>query len=119
LPGTLQASEESDTTSRFGNVGAGGAAGPGGVGGSIAGGGVAGGSIAGGGSSGSDDKAGRRYRGPCSYGFSQTFEFTLYALAKSPAAPDWYLGISPEEIATWLNTKAKLLGKTSLKGIAP
>lgn len=126
LPGTLQASNETDTLSRYGNgggsFGAGGFAGGAVAGGNMGAGGNtgAGGNAGAGGSGSSDDaRAGRRYRGPCSYGFAQTFEFTLYALAKAPAAPSWYLGITPDEIASWLGTKATVLGKAQLKGIAP
>jgi phosphatidylethanolamine-binding protein (PEBP) family uncharacterized protein len=115
VPGAIQASNESETQTDW-------ATGSGGPGGSFSGpggGSAGGGGAPGGGSSGSDDKVGRRYRGPCSYGRPQTFEFTLFALGEGPPAPAWKLGITTDEIVAWLKTDANVLGMAVLNGISP
>jgi phosphatidylethanolamine-binding protein (PEBP) family uncharacterized protein len=91
VPGALQASNESDTLVR----------------------------TRAGGTSIDDLRAGRRYRGPCAYGFPQTFEFKLYALGAAPAAPAWRWGIDPSEIAQWLESEASVLGVAELAGVSP
>jgi phosphatidylethanolamine-binding protein (PEBP) family uncharacterized protein len=91
VPGALQASNENDTAVRGRS----------------------------GGNSIDDLRAGRRYRGPCTYGFPQTFEFKLYAVADAPAAPAWRWGIDPAEIVQWLESKASVLGVATLGGVTP
>lgn len=123
VPGAIQASNETEGY-------ASGAGAPGGWagGGNIAGGMVAGGFTGGpgggpggsfGGGSSDDAKSGRRYRGPCTYGFPQTFEFVLYALDGKPEPPAWRLGITPDEIVEWLTTEASVLGTARLPGVTP
>jgi phosphatidylethanolamine-binding protein (PEBP) family uncharacterized protein len=121
VPGAIQASNESETQADWASGGTFGGGNSGGPGGSFSGpGGITAGAggAPGGGSSG-DEKAGRRYRGPCSYGRPQTFEFTLFALGEGPAAPAWKLGITTDEIVAWLKSDANVLGKAVLNGVSP
>jgi phosphatidylethanolamine-binding protein (PEBP) family uncharacterized protein len=68
----------------------------------------------------SNANAGRRYHGPCSYGFPQTFEFVLYALGASPAYPsDRVFGLSTDSVASWLETNADVLARAGLTGLTP
>jgi hypothetical protein len=69
---------------------------------------------------GGDANAGRRYRGPCSRGFPQTFSFTLYALGPSPGYPlEWRKSVAPDAVVSWLHTTADVLGQASINGISP
>jgi phosphatidylethanolamine-binding protein (PEBP) family uncharacterized protein len=69
---------------------------------------------------GGDANAGRRYRGPCSRGFPQTFSFTLYALGPSPGYPlEWRKSVTPDAVVSWLHTTADVLGQASINGISP
>jgi phosphatidylethanolamine-binding protein (PEBP) family uncharacterized protein len=66
------------------------------------------------------DNAGQRYRGPCSRGFPQTFEFTLYALGAAPTYPSsWSQDVTTDDIAAWLETQAHVLARASLSGVSP
>ncbi|HEX6243817.1 MAG TPA: hypothetical protein VFZ61_23040 [Polyangiales bacterium] len=114
VPGAIQASNESE------NLGGNPGGNPGGWAGGNVGGGFTGGGPGGnfGGGSG-DARQGRRYRGPCSYGFPQTFEFVLYALGDTPEPPAWRFGITPDEIVDWLTMEATVLGSARLEGVAP
>ena len=77
-----------------------------------------GGGLLGGG--GSEEAVGRRYRGPCSRGWPQTFSFTLYALGGTPTYPDeWSSGVTPDAVLTWLEGSADVLARASLSGISP
>lgn len=80
--------------------------------------GIATGGFLGGG--GSDGEPGHRYRGPCSRGFQQKFVFTLYALASTPDYPaGWDDNLTTDEVLSWLQTSAQVLGRASLSGVAP
>lgn len=67
----------------------------------------------------SDAYAGQRYRGPCSYGLPQTFEFTLYALGGPNASPESGTIFTTDALVSWIETKANVLAQSSLSGVSP